>query len=127
MLPVPNFGRTKEEGTDGTDLTDGIVSDQLIIWSDPKAVCWHGTHIAQIKLDLGEIQPIEEVAIRLQGGLAHRPDVFPDHIEVLVSDDGETFYLADDFDFWRMGDREQFGVLEEREVHRRSTTCASAI
>ena len=112
LRPAPNYYLTLKGDTDSTDLTDGYLSTRDKIWFEPKAVGWEGrVGIAQIKLDLGEVYPIEEVAIRLQGGYGSM--VLPDHVEVLVSDDDETYYLANDYRFWRPGDRERFALPPE--------------
>jgi len=112
LRPAPNYYLTLKGDTDSTDLTDGYLSTRDKIWFEPKAVGWEGrVGIAQIKLDLGEVYPIEEVALRLQGGYGSM--VLPDNVEVLVSDDDETYYLANDYRFWRPGDRERFVLPPE--------------
>ncbi|MBN1553763.1 MAG: hypothetical protein JXA11_03390, partial [Phycisphaerae bacterium] len=105
ILPTPNYGLTQKGDTDEKDLTDGKVSGKDKIWFDSRAVGIQRHCNALIRLDLGKTEPIDEVNIRLQGGVADQAHVFPDLVELLLSDDGETFYLIDDFRFWRLGDR----------------------
>jgi len=129
-LPAPNDRATMRMADDGAILasdqatktqqvgravlTDGVLSElNAIVYGDPRAVRWLRKGIVQIRIDLGEIHSIGEVALRLQGGMAPRPNVFPDQIEVLVSDDGKTFHRVDDFHFWRVGDRKHFELPQE--------------
>lgn len=113
ILPPATYRLTSEGNTDLTDLTDGVLSNRENIWFDSKAVGWYKFCVGQVLIDLEKIQPIDEVAIRLQGGMAGRSEVFPNRVEVFVGDDRETFYMIDDFRFWRAGDREEFGVPKE--------------
>ena len=68
--PLPAYELTAKNNTDSTDLTDGVLSDQPRghLWFDSKCVGWSYANRCNLALDLGRIHPIDEVAIRIQGG-----------------------------------------------------------
>ena len=81
---------------DPRQLTDGKFSERIeeTIWFDRTCVGWQGPPQATIFADLGALQPIDSVVIRLLGGAAQNALEFPDEIRVLLSEDGVEYYLA---------------------------------
>lgn len=75
-------------------LTDGKFGERTDerIWFERGCVGWQGPPVMTIFADLGEIQPIDAVVIRLLGGAEQNSLEFPDELRVLLSDDGETYY-----------------------------------
>lgn len=110
--PLPDYYLTAKDDTDSTDLTDGVLSDHPRghLWFDSKCVGWSYAGRCNLALDLGEIHPIDEVAIRIQGGSPQAGICTPVWIELVVSDDGQLYRLAGEYSTFRTGDNEKFGV-----------------
>ncbi len=91
--PSPGYRLTTNE-TDTLDLTDGRFGERSDerIWFEPVAVCWQHSPLVTIFADLGQVQPIDAVVIRLLGGAEQGGLVFPDEVRVLLSPDGEDYY-----------------------------------
>ncbi len=121
--PTADYRLTHEEGTDPVDLTDGELSDHHRghLWFQSKCVGWSYPGRANLSLDLGQIEPIDEIAIRFQGGSPQSGICTPVWIAAVVSDDGETWRRVGEYSTFRRGDREKFGVPRnegEAWVHR---------
>ncbi len=97
LIPKPDYRLTVRGDSDSTDLTDGVLStapwDRL--WFDSKSVGWYFADGLErfVRLDLGQIQPIERVVIRCLGGSGHNFR-FPKQFEVWVSRDGREWFQA---------------------------------
>lgn len=100
LAPTGNYRLTAAEDTDAVDLTDGRLGarDDEQLWFEPLAVAYQFNPLIRWKVDLGEVQPIDEVAIRLLGGAAQGAISFPNRVLVLVSDDGEAWHTVATFD-----------------------------
>ncbi|MFC1715252.1 hypothetical protein ACFL6S_16405 [Candidatus Poribacteria bacterium] len=111
-VPLPNYGLTAKEDTDSMDLTDGVLSDHPRghLWFDSKCVGWSYAGRCNLALDLGAVYPIDEVAIRIQGGSPQAGVCTPVWMELLVSDDGHLYRLAGEYSTFREGDASSFGV-----------------
>ncbi|MEA3400506.1 MAG: hypothetical protein U9R79_04600 [Armatimonadota bacterium] len=121
--PLPNYRLTREGDTDPTDLTDGELSDHHRghLWFQSKCVGWSYGGRANLAVDLGAVEPIDEIAIRIQGGSPQAGICTPVWMEALVSDDGEVYRRVGEFSTFRRGDLERFGVpphAGEAWVHR---------
>jgi len=112
FAPVPNYALTAEGGTDSADLTDGRVVERpdQHIWFESHAVGWSYVPLINVRLDLGEVQPISEVVMRFLGGSAQPGLDFPGFVRVLVSDDDATYYLVGEYSKWRQGDDARYGI-----------------
>jgi hypothetical protein len=110
--PSPNYELTAKNNTDTTDLTDGVLSDQRRghLWFDSKCVGWSYANRCNLALDLREVCPIDEVAIRIQGGSPQAGICTPVWTELLISDDGNIYRLAGEYSTFREGDESQLGV-----------------
>jgi len=110
--PAPNYSLTAKGDTDPTDLTDGVLSDHPRghLWFQSKCVGWSYGGRANLMLDLGDVAPIDRVAMRIQGGSPQAGICTPVWMEVAVSDDGETWRRIGDYSTFRAGDDERFGV-----------------
>lgn len=110
--PLPNYELTAKNNTDSSDLTDGVLSDQPRghLWFDSKCVGWSYANRCNLALDLGEVYPIDEVAIRIQGGSPQAGICTPVWMELLLSDDGNIYRLAGEYSTFREGDESRFGV-----------------
>ncbi|MFW6156818.1 MAG: hypothetical protein ACOC7J_05835, partial [Armatimonadota bacterium] len=121
--PAPTYRLTAKEGTDPVDLTDGELSDHHRghLWFQSKCVGWRYQGRANLSLDLGQIEPIREIAIRIQGGSPQAGICTPVWMAAVVSDDGETWRRVGEYSTFRRGDREEFDVPRnegEAWVHR---------
>lgn len=110
--PDPNYGLTKAGATDPTDLTDGVLSDHHRghLWFDSKCVGWSYGGFCSLMLDLGGVEPIGEVAMRIQGGSPSIGVATPVWMAVVVSDDGESWRRVGEYSTFRDGDDARFGV-----------------
>jgi hypothetical protein len=110
--PSPNYELTAKSNTDSMDLTDGVLSDQPRghLWFDSKCVGWSYANRCNLALDLGKVYPLDEVAIRIQGGSPQAGICTPVWMELLVSDDGNIYRLAGEYSTFREGDESRFGV-----------------
>ena len=110
--PLPDYRLTKAEDTDPVDLTDGQLSDhpQGSLWFQSKCVGWGYGGLANLGLDLGQVEPIREIAIRIQGGSPQPGICTPVWLEALVSDDGEVYRRVAMYSTFDPEDNERFGV-----------------
>ncbi len=111
---VPSYRLTSNE-TDLLDLTDGELGYRPDdrIWFDANAVAWAGDPNVNIQLDLGVIEPIKEIGIRLLGGAEQGGLKFPNEVIALVSDDASSWREVGRFDRLSDADRAAFGVPDE--------------
>lgn len=121
--PAPNYGLTRAGDTDAADLTDGALSDHPRgqLWFQDKCVGWSYGGLCNLSLDLEAVAPISEVAIRFQGGAPQPGIVTPVWIDVVVSDDGETWRRVARYSTLADGDTARFGVPRDEGqawVHR---------
>jgi len=112
---VPSY-RLTTNATDLQDLTDGWLTSRKDdrIWFDATAVAWSDNPNINIQLDLGQVEPIKEIGIRLLGGAEQSGLKFPNQVIVLVSDDAAHWRQVAAFDRLSEADLQAFGVpLEE--------------
>lgn len=89
-FPTPPSYPDTSDPADAKQLVDGRVSSKRPLWYDKGAVGWGGQpDPVEIAIDLGEVQPIRGVALRMGAGQAGAD--WPKQIQLLVSDDGESF------------------------------------
>ena len=95
VAPDPRYAYTKDD-EDLAQLTDSRRSDTDCLWTDrSRTVGWaHPGGPVTITVDLGRSQPIGGASFSTAGGRAGVS--FPFAVYVLVSDDGEAFYLLGD-------------------------------
>jgi hypothetical protein len=123
-LPAPNYGLTAKGDTDAMDLTDGKLTQRpdQHMWFESLAVGWSYGGRVNLAVDLGEAQPIDEVAIRFLGGSPSAGVAMPGWVEVMVSDSLEgPYYKVAEYSKWRPGEAARFGVPRyegEAWVHR---------
>lgn len=112
FAPDPNYGLTARGGTDGSDLTDGRLTERpdQHMWFESHAVGWSHVPVVNVRLDLGEVQPIGEVVIRVLGGSVQPGITHPTFVRVLVSDDDRVYHRVAEFSRWQQGDDERFGI-----------------
>ncbi|HJN14770.1 MAG TPA: hypothetical protein QGH10_04740, partial [Armatimonadota bacterium] len=113
FLPAPNYSGTAKADTDETDLTDGRLTEREDehMWFETLAVGYSYGGRVNLALDLGEVQPIDEVAIRLLGGSVQAGITAPGWVEVLVADDeAGPYYRVAEYSRFTPGDREDYGV-----------------
>lgn len=110
--PTPNYSLTAKGGTDGADLTDGRLGERpdLALWFESRAVGWSYQPIANVRVDLGQVQPIGEVVIRLLGGSAQAGIDFPGFVKLLVSDDDVTYYQVAEYSKWQPADAAKYAL-----------------
>ena len=110
--PAPNYGLTKKGDTDATDLTDGELSSHPRghLWFESKCVGWSYGGRGNLSLDLGQVEPIREIAIRIQGGSPSTGVTTPVWMAAVVSDDGETWRKVGEYSTFNGGDDVEFGV-----------------
>ena len=103
--PLPGYRLTAKNDTDPTDLTDGALSDHPRghLWFESKCVGWSYGGRCNLAVDLEEVHPVREVAIRIQGGSPQPGITTPVWMELLVSDDGELYRLAGEYSTFREG------------------------
>lgn len=90
LSPTPGYGYSRDEG-DATQLTDGVYSVGYF-WVQKTTVGWTGAGLADITIDLGQVEPICGVSYNTAAGVA---DVgWPAAIFMMVSDDGQAWYDA---------------------------------
>jgi hypothetical protein len=97
FVPQPfDMAHLTNDDKDVTDLTDGKLSSRTDerLWFDRDATTWQNTPLVNIFADLGQPQPIGSVVARFQGGGEQNSILFPNEIRVLLSNDGENYYLV---------------------------------
>lgn len=110
--PIAGYRLTVQGDTDATDLTDGVLSDHPRghLWFQSKCVGWGYGGRANLSLDLGRVEPIREIAIRIQGGSPSPGICTPVWMAAVVSDDGETWRQVGEYSTFRRGDDAKFDV-----------------
>ena len=108
----PNYKLTSKGDSDSLDLTDGKLapSKDDRLWFHSASVGFSYIGLEQMAIDLGKVLPIGEVAIRFQGGASQAHINTPVWIDVVVSDDGETWRKVASFSNFNKGDRARFDV-----------------
>lgn len=92
--PPPTYPETSDAG-DAQQLVDGRISSKRPLWYDKATVGWGGKpDPVSLTIDLGGVQPIRGVALRMGAGQAGAD--WPKQIRLLVSDDGQAFSLIGD-------------------------------
>jgi len=106
---TPSYRLTRDDN-DPHDLTDGKLTPRNDdrMWFDKAAVGW-ATHPASFMVDLGTVQPIRRVVLRFLGGAEQDGLRFPRRIELVVSEDGETFYRVSGLHKLNLGEKERAG------------------
>ncbi len=108
----PNYKLTSKGDSDTLDLTDGKLApckdDRL--WFHSASVGFSYIGLEQMAIDLEKVQPIDEVAIRFQGGASQAHINTPVWIDVVVSDDGETWRKVASYSIFNKGDHRRFEV-----------------
>ncbi|MGI8426017.1 MAG: hypothetical protein ACR2M4_05360 [Actinomycetota bacterium] len=96
FFPKPNYPPTTDDN-DPDDLTDGRLSTRADdrIWFNKDAVGWLGVGTATgilMVVDLGQQQPVGQIAIRMLGGKEQGGLELPSTIEYLASADGTHYH-----------------------------------
>lgn len=95
--PKPNYRLTTDEN-DPYDLTDGNLSTRTDdrVWFQKDAVGWYlgaGTSGGTLMvIDLGQVQPVGQIAIRVLGGYEQGSLGLPGAAEFLASVDGKQYH-----------------------------------
>lgn len=92
--PRPDYVHTRKGDTDPIDLTNGKLSPRTDdrIWFEKSSVGWYSLgNDAYIRMDLGKIQPVDKLVIRLLGGTDGNFK-FPKQFQVYVSKDGKKYH-----------------------------------
>lgn len=112
FAPTPNYGLTAKGDTDTADLTDGRLSERPDhnMWFESHVVGWSYVPVANVRVDLGQVQPLGEVVMRFLGGSAQPGICFPTFVRLLVSDDDRTYYRVAEYSRWQPGDHQKFGL-----------------
>ena len=92
ISPSADYPYSRDEG-DATQLTDGAFTVGYF-WTQLSTVGWIRSQRAEITIDLGEDQPIAGMSANSAAGIAGVD--WPNALYVLVSEDGEDWYLAGD-------------------------------
>jgi hypothetical protein len=92
LFPAPNYRLCTDPG-DAQQLTDGQTTDRYF-WTQTGTVGWQSVAFATVTVDLEEIQPIRGVSLTTAAGTAGV--TWPMAVQILVSDDGQSFYDAGD-------------------------------
>jgi len=112
-LPAPDYGLTAEGDSDAQDLTDGRLTERAdqCMWFETLAVGWSYSGRVNLALDLGEVQPIAEVAVRFMGGSPQAGVTMPGWVELVVADTLEgPYHKVAEYSKWRPGEAARFGV-----------------
>lgn len=92
--PTPEDPLTTD-ANDVHDLTDGKLTarEDDRLWFEKDAVGWrYASNGVNMLIDLGEVQPVGEVAIRYLGGAEQRGLLYPRLVSIVGSDDGVNYY-----------------------------------
>ncbi len=92
LEPAARYPYSTDEG-DATQLTDGAFTVGYF-WTQPSTVGWIRAQRADVTIDLGEDRPIAGVSVNSGAGIAGV--AWPNALYLLVSDDGEDWYLVGD-------------------------------
>lgn len=97
FYPDPNYQLTTDPN-DPYDLTDGKLSSLKNdrVWFNKDAVGWNMNKSTDksvlLMIDLGEMQALGQIAIRVQGGKEQESVVLPRSVQFLASADGKQYY-----------------------------------
>lgn len=91
LQPEPAYAPTQDED-DPAQLTDGVLSSIASghIWHDRSVVGWAYQEHVRVTLDLGELQSLGQLVMRIQTSITQQ-DTAPNDIQVALSADGEHF------------------------------------
>ena len=92
LWPQPTY-QLCTDPQDSTQLTDGRTTAEYF-WAQKGTVGWQRVQYATVTVDLGKVEPIAGVAMTTAAGVAGV--TWPMAIQILVSDDGKTFYDVGD-------------------------------
>ncbi len=94
LQPEPAYAPT-EDPDDAAQLTDGVLSarEDNRIWFDRGVVGWANIQHVRMTLDLGQMQPVGQVVMRLQTCIGS-DDTTPRDIQIALSSDGKHFHPA---------------------------------
>jgi hypothetical protein len=92
LHPQPTYKHCTDS-EDTMQLTDGETTSEYF-WTQKGTVGWQHVQYATVTIDLGKVEPIGEVTMTTAAGVAGV--TWPMGVAILVSDDGKTFYEADD-------------------------------
>lgn len=106
----PNYKGSVSSG-DKVALTDGLYTNDAHsrFWSKKTTVGWSGKSRVSITIDLGQIEPLENLSFNTAAGTANVH--FPQNVYVFVSDDAEHYKYVGDASYDQ--DR-QYGTYEIR-------------
>jgi hypothetical protein len=111
FAPAPDYALTKKGNTDAHDLTDGDLSSMSndAIWFSSNTVGWRGSagEGVNFKIDLGKVQKVGDVVVRLLGGKSQTNLTLPKRIEVFVSRDGKKYFKAAEMNKLMPGEKNQ--------------------
>lgn len=109
----PNYNLTSDEN-DPYDLTDGKLSSREDdrIWFNKDAVGWskYGATPSMgvlMTIDLGEVQPVGQIALRILGGAEQESLILPKKVEFLASNDGKQYYSLQSMEKLNPAEKEQ--------------------
>jgi hypothetical protein len=98
FYPPPNYALTTDDN-DPYDLTDGTLSSRQDdrIWFNKDSLGWMQNAAKQdtgvmLTVDLGSVQPVGQIAIRVLGGREQYSLTLPDSVEFLASADGKKYF-----------------------------------
>ncbi len=99
FYPDPNYPLTND-ANDPYDLTDGTLAVTKYhddrVWFNTDAVGWNMNKSTDktvlLMIDLGEMQSVGQIAIRVQGGKEQPKLVLPKDVQFLASADGKQYY-----------------------------------
>ena len=84
----PNYTACVDKD-DATQLVDGKLASETPIWYDAATVAWVLVDPTVFTIDLGQVQPIRGVGLRMGAGQAGVE--WPAAVRIYVSDDGERY------------------------------------
>lgn len=114
--PRAQYALCRDEG-DATQLTDGAYTVGYF-WTQKSTVGWYRSQLVDITLDLGEDRPIAGASLNTAAGVAGVQ--WPSSVFVLVSADGEAWYLVGDLT--ELSDAELGPPPNEYAIHRYATS-----
>lgn len=140
FYPEPNYPLTTDSN-DGHDLTDGTLAVTKYhddrIWFNKDAVAWNMNSSTEksvlLMIDLGEIQTIGQIAIRVQGGKEQENIVLPRNVQFLASADGQQYHNLKEMVKLNLAEKElddgknRFYVAEEGEAFMYPLVCREAV
>jgi hypothetical protein len=113
LSPAPNYARCTDS-CDSTQLTDGTYTTGYF-WVQMGTVGWASAKPVIITIDLGEIQPISGISFNTAAGTGGGV-LWPANIDILVSDDGRTYYNQGDL--IEMSSKNGIPSMEKCVIHK---------